>query len=146
MGDAIRTVRHLIDRAADHQPQKTLFIDPESGLGINYGQLRERCLERSVIDTYLCCVGWRYKLHWFGYHLRQLARNGPGHLLERVRHTRKLRGPEPRATQVEARIRRQARKGYRAQAYPGNIALFRALSRYDPAYTMDEFLGWRDIT
>ena len=45
MGDAIRTVRHLIDRAADHQPQKTLFIDPESGLGINYGQLRERCLE-----------------------------------------------------------------------------------------------------
>ena len=45
MGDAIRTVRQLIDRAADHQPQKTLFIDPESGLGIDYGQLRQRCLE-----------------------------------------------------------------------------------------------------
>ncbi|HSE87958.1 MAG TPA: non-ribosomal peptide synthetase [Candidatus Binatia bacterium] len=100
----------------------------------------------SVVDTYLCCVGWRYKLHWFGYHVGQLVRTGPGHLLERLRHAQKLRRPELRATQVEAQIRAQARKGYRAQPYPGDITLFRALARYGPAYSMDEFLGWRDIT
>ena len=100
----------------------------------------------SVIDTYLCCVGWRYKLHWFGYHVGQLVRHGPKHILERAHHARKLRRPELRATQVEAQLRRHARNGYRARPYPGDITLFRAITRYAPAYTMDEFLGWRDIT
>jgi pimeloyl-ACP methyl ester carboxylesterase len=81
----------------------------------------------SVIDTYLCCVGWRYNLHWFSYHVRQLVRNGPGHLLERVRHVQKLRQPELRATEVEAQLRRHARNGYRAQPSLGVITLLRAL-------------------
>jgi acyl-CoA synthetase (AMP-forming)/AMP-acid ligase II/thioesterase domain-containing protein/acyl carrier protein len=109
-------------------------------------QAAEEVAMLSVIDTYLCCVGWRYKLHWFGYHVGQFVRNGPGHLLERFRHLRNLRRPELRATRVEADIRRQARTGYRAQPYPGDITLFRALTRYAPAYSMDEFLGWRDVT
>jgi thioesterase domain-containing protein len=100
----------------------------------------------SVVDTYLCCIGLRYKLHWFGYHASRFMRNGPEHLIQRFRHLRKLRRPELRATQVEAEIRQYARKGYRAQPYPGDITLFRASERYGPAYSMDEFLGWRDIT
>ena len=109
-------------------------------------QASEEVAMLSVIDTYLCCVGWRYKFHWFGYHVGQLVRNGSTHLRERLRHSRELRRPELRATRVDAQIRHQARKGYRAQPYPGDIALFRALSRYGPAYSMDEFLGWRDVT
>jgi len=109
-------------------------------------QASEEVAMLSVIDTYLCCVGWRYKFHWFGYHVGQLVRNGSTHLRERLHHSQELRRPELRATRVDAQIRHQARKGYRAQPYPGDIALFRALSRYGPAYSMDEFLGWRDVT
>jgi thioesterase domain-containing protein len=100
----------------------------------------------SVIDTYLCCTGWRYKLHWLTYHAKELVRNGPGYLVGLFRHAQKLRRPEVRATQVEAEIRREARKDYRAKPYPDDITLFRAVSRYGPAYSMDEFLGWRDVT
>jgi thioesterase domain-containing protein/acyl carrier protein len=100
----------------------------------------------SVVDTYLCCTGWRYRLHWFGYHLGEFIRNGPRHLVDLISRAQKLRRPEVRATQVEAEIRRRARTGYRAQPYPGDIALFRAVARYAPAYSMDEFLGWRDVT
>jgi thioesterase domain-containing protein len=85
-------------------------------------------------------------MHWLAYHLSQLARKGPEHLLQRLRHLRKLRRPEVRATQVEAEIRQYARKGYRAQPYGGDIALFRAIERYGPAYSVDEFLGWRSVT
>jgi thioesterase domain-containing protein/acyl carrier protein len=109
-------------------------------------QASEEVAMLSIVDTYLCCVGLRYKLHWFGYHVRQFARSGPRHLRERVQHIRKLRRPDLRANQVEAEIRRHARKGYRPQPYDGDIVLFRAVTRYDPAYAMDEFLGWRDIT
>jgi thioesterase domain-containing protein len=59
---------------------------------------------------------------------------------------RALRQPEMRVTQAEAEIRQYARDNYRAEPYAGDIILFRALDRYGPAYSMDEYLGWRDIT
>jgi acyl-CoA synthetase (AMP-forming)/AMP-acid ligase II/thioesterase domain-containing protein len=100
----------------------------------------------SVVDTYLCCVGWRYSLHWYSYHLRQLVRHGPGHLLDHIRRVRALRRPEMRVARAEEGIRQYARDNYRAEFYSGDIILFRALNRYGPAYSMDEYLGWRDIT
>jgi thioesterase domain-containing protein len=108
-------------------------------------QAKEEVAMFSVVDTYLCCTGWRYNLHWYRYHLGKFAKNGPQHLLERIRHAHKLRRPELRVPQLEAQLRRHARKGYRAEPYPGDIKLFRARTRYAPAYTMDEFLGWRNI-
>jgi thioesterase domain-containing protein len=112
----------------------------------NLRQTGEEVAMLSVVDTYLCCVGWRYNLHWYAYHLRELLRHGPGHLLDHIRRVRALRRPEMRVTQAEAEIRQYARDNYRAQPYAGDIILFRALNRYGPAYSMDEYLGWKDIT
>jgi acyl-CoA synthetase (AMP-forming)/AMP-acid ligase II/thioesterase domain-containing protein/acyl carrier protein len=112
----------------------------------NLRQAGEEVAMLSVVDTYLCCVGWRYTLHWYGYHVRQLVRHGPSHLLDHIRRVRALRQPEMRVTQAEAEIRQYARDNYRAEPYTGDIILFRALNRYGPAYSMDEYLGWRDIT
>ena len=76
----------------------------------------------SVIDTYLCCVGWRYKLHWmvitWGIGPKRLYT-----LRERLRHSRE-RAPGTARHAGGRPNRHQARKGYRAQPYPGDIALF----------------------
>lgn len=108
-------------------------------------QMSEEVALLAIIDTYLCCIGWRYKLHWVRYHLGQIVRRGPGHLMDRARHTQVLQQDHFRARTFDAQLRKRAREVYSPHTYPGDIVLFRALDRYGPAFTMDTFYGWKDV-
>ncbi len=108
-------------------------------------QMSEEVGLLAIIDTYLCCIGWRYKLHWVRYHLGQIVRRGPRYLMDLARRTQALQQDHFRARTFDAQLRKRAREVYSPAAYPGDIVLFRALDRYGPAFTMDACYGWKDV-